>query len=231
MAVGDLAREVVARVNEQGVELQDGVCFRWLSGKGHLEYRAREAPSIVRERLAEIHQVLRGDGSVLSAKRTQLLPMDFLFGSFTLVEIDEYQHFTSPRLATLDFYDGLEHGLDVDGYRSLCRGTAARADKYRRAKTAADFPFVGGRAAQRAYLDAVRDLLAPAFGYRVIRIPAVDHDGAVAAEELLQRLSRYARCVSDSAGNGSRPPQSRSKRRRVIGPSRTTDPLIETGRG
>ena len=55
-------------------------------------------------------------------------------------------------------------------------------------KKAVDFPFPGGRTAQRAYFDACRDLLGPAFGYRVIRIPAPSRNVMAAVAALREAL-------------------------------------------
>ncbi len=65
--------------------------------------------------------------------------------------------------------------------------TVRGADRYRATKNAPDFPIPGSRTAQRAYLDAARDLLGPAMGYRVIRIPAPEQD-VDAVQELLAVL-------------------------------------------
>jgi hypothetical protein len=59
-----------------------------------------------------------------------------------------------------------------------------RADRYRAGKPTRDFPFAGGRRAQRAYFDAFRDLVAPSFGLRVLRVPAPECDGALAYQRL-----------------------------------------------
>ncbi len=51
------------------------------------------------------------------------------------------------------------------GVRALCRDWGSRADRYRASKSALAFG-PGGRQAQRAYHDAVRDLVVPAMGIR-----------------------------------------------------------------
>lgn len=76
--------------------------------------------------------------------------VDFLLGSQTIVEVDEYQHFSSQRLATLKLYSQLPNTIDVLLYQRLCEENKTRADRYRATKEAPDFPFPGGRTAQRA---------------------------------------------------------------------------------
>lgn len=132
----------------------------------------------------------RGDLLKLQNKRRSPLPVDFDVGQRLLLEVDEPQHFSTPRLQTLDFYEGLQHDLDIDRYRDLCIRYSGEADSYRRTKAAADFPFPGGRTAQRAYLDAVRDLLAPAFGFMLIRVPSPTRDMRRAALEAVEAIRR-----------------------------------------
>jgi len=54
---------------------------------------------------------------------------------------------------------------------------------------AVDFPRTGGRRAQRAYFDAVRDPAAPFFGWRVLRVPAPGCDAAIAVARLKERIA------------------------------------------
>jgi hypothetical protein len=90
----------------------------------------------------------------------------------------------SERLVSMNHYEDMRVDLDVPGYRALVANFRAVADKAWAAKAAADFPFAGGRRAQRAYLDAVRDLLAPVFGYRLLRIAAPEGSTAIALGRL-----------------------------------------------
>ena len=189
MAVGDFEREFEVRASERGIRLEPSVRLPWLSGFGHVEPEAASAPPALLRRLADIHATLGGSESKLRGKRRRLLPVDFTLPGQIIVELDEFQHFTSARLRTLDYYNGLEHDLEIPMYRRLCARYMTRADAYRRAKEAPDFPFSGGRTAQRAYLDACRDLLAPAFGYRVIRIPAPSGDVMTAVTTLERVLA------------------------------------------
>jgi hypothetical protein len=106
-----------------------------------------------------------------------------------MIEVDESQHFTSYRLRTLDLYpEGIPLGFDLEEYRELCRTWAPRSDRYRRSKAAVGFG-EGGRQRQRAYHDALRDLVTPAMGRPpVIRVPAPDRDGAAAYDRVRARM-------------------------------------------
>jgi hypothetical protein len=139
--------------------------------------------------LSAAFNLLGGNEAESLAKRRSQLRVDFLIEPSTIVELDEFQHFTSARLQTLDFYEGLDHGLDLSTYRRLCKRHGAAADRYRAAKPAAGFNFYGGRSAQRAYLDMCRDLLAPAFGERVIRIAAPTSSVEAAVYDLKRALA------------------------------------------
>ena len=61
--------------------------------------------------------------------------------------------------------------FDIEHYCALTERWRHRGDRYRATKTATDFPFAGGRRAQRAYFDACRDLTASAHTFRVLRVP------------------------------------------------------------
>ncbi|MDD9204925.1 hypothetical protein PU560_00430, partial [Georgenia sp. 10Sc9-8] len=81
-------------------------------------------------------------------------------------------------------------GFDVGEYRALCRQWGLRADRYRATKAAVGFGD-GGRQRQRAYHDALRDLVAPAMGTpAVIRVPVLDRDGAAAYQRVRDHLHR-----------------------------------------
>ena len=188
MPVDDFARLVLTEARTRGVDLLWKPRFAWLSGKGHIEAAAQSAPSRILNRLAAIHDALGGDPNLLRAKRRHKPESDFLWGEHTIIELDEFQHFSTPRLRSLDFYGGFPVAFSVARYRRLCNEHRARADKYRATKKATDFPVPGSRTAQRAYLDAVRDLLGPGLGYRVVRIPAPDEDAVLAVQELVASL-------------------------------------------
>lgn len=88
-------------------------------------------------------------------------------------------------VATID----IPLGFDRNEYMDLCRTHQARADRYRASKQARGFRRPGGRRAQRAYLDAVRDIGLPVLGYRpVVRVAAPNGDGADAYHRVRSTL-------------------------------------------
>jgi hypothetical protein len=177
---------------EDGIVLQGGT-FDWLSEQGHVGLervaKGRRDPALVEpaknalEHLAAIHARLQGDLSVLHASRENLLlPVELVHEpTGTVVEVDEREHFTSFRLAALDLYPvGAKLGFDLDEHRELCRAWCSRTDELARGLAAKGFGF-GGVQRQRAYHDALLDLGAAAMGQPpVVRIAAVDGDGAAA---------------------------------------------------
>lgn len=158
-----------------------------LTSRGHLESIARDlVPEDNLSRLARIYAALGGDEQLLATKRAVSLKIDFLdLEKGFAVEVDEIQHFTTDRERSLGDYPD-DTPIDLGTYRATIAAWKARADRYRAAKPAADFPHAGGRRAQRAYLDAVRDLVLPALGYTLVRVPAPECDGSVAFARFLE---------------------------------------------
>jgi hypothetical protein len=148
------------------------------------------------ELLRAIYLKLGGDETALANKRRGSDPKpDFLLGDHEqIVEVDEIQHFTSDRLSTLRLYPATSDlAFDLDAYVSLCKTWRVKGDGYRSAKPTVDFPHPGGRRAQRAYFDAMRDLAASGLGNGpVIRIPAPECDGDLAYERFRAALSQGA---------------------------------------
>ena len=167
--------------------------FDWLSEQGHVGLervaKARRDPTLVQpvtaavEQLAAIYARLGGDVSVLHAARENLLlPVELVHEpTGTVVEVDEPPHFTSFRLAALDLYRAeAPVGFDIDEHKELCRAWCSRTDDLDRGLAAKGFGF-GGVQRERAYHDALLDLATPAMGFPpVVRIAAVDEDGAAA---------------------------------------------------
>jgi hypothetical protein len=176
----------------EGHELVPGRPVPWLTNKGHLSAALKgTVPKPIIATLRAIHADLGGDERALEGKRGGSDPVpDFLFPERRwIVELDEEQHFTTARLETFERYaEDIEVAYDVDAYCALARLLHRKADRYRAAKPAVDFPFAGGRRAQRAYFDAVRGLLAPFFGLRIFRVPAPERDAALALSRLASAL-------------------------------------------
>jgi hypothetical protein len=178
-----------------GAAEQDGIALvrakvPWLNQRGHLGLPDKALAAV--PAVNAIFEALDGIEVELAAKRVTALPGDFVhIESGVFVEVDESQHFTSFRLATLDLYpEGTPLGFDLAEYKRLCREWAPRSDRYRRAKAAVGFG-PRGRQRQRAYNDALRDLVTPAMGHPpVIRVAAPHRDGMAAYEAVRARLRR-----------------------------------------
>jgi hypothetical protein len=187
---------VMKEAIKQGIPLAVGQPVPWLSGRGHLDHRVHEsAPGPVLSALAGLHATLGGDAGALAGKVLRNPPIPDLVHVPTgcLIEVDELQHFSTARLLTFDAYPAATPlGFVESEYRALCGHLHSKADRAFAHRVSADFPFVGGRQAQRAYNDALRDLLAPSFtGYPVIRIAAPDRNVRAAADALEKSLKRY----------------------------------------
>jgi predicted amidohydrolase len=108
-----------------------------------------------------------------------------------IVEYDERQHFTKPRAIALRLYpQATAIGFDAAEWIAHCdRITAIDNDPQYRDE-------------QRAFYDSVRDILAGANGYRVVRLKhgTFDWRSANAGEELLRQIS-----VRSNAANQAQP--------------------------
>jgi hypothetical protein len=187
MTASTLPSDVERLLEETGSTVERDVSFDWLSNRVPLDTKVASL-SRVRYRLIALHRRLGGDYSVLESKTRRPLRFDFCVDDSILIEIDRRQHFSSHRLITLDFYDDLKHDLNIPQYRRLCAELGATTDKPRRRQGAKDFPFEGGRSAQIAYFDAARDFLAPANGFRLIRLPAAN-------DELIEQIDLVLRVL------------------------------------
>ena len=179
MPVGDCEKAFAAAAAADGIVLERAR-VPWLNQRGHLGLPAEA--SAVRGVLAGIFQSLDGSVDEQAAKRLTSLPGDFFHvDTGTFIEIDESQHFTCFRLLTLSQYPAdTRLGFDLNAYRDLRLEWAVRSDNYRMTKAAVGFG-EGGRQRQRAYHDALRDLMVPAMGHPpVIRVAVPDRDGTAA---------------------------------------------------
>jgi hypothetical protein len=189
MARGDCQRDFKEAAAEDGIELT-GQSFGWICQQGHLALP--DEASSARETLSQIYAELKGDPDELASARTTKLTGDFVHeATGTLIEVDEFQHFTSARLTTLRLYsDDAPLGFDLARYKDLCKKWKREADKAFAHKDARGFGR-GGRQRQRAYYDALRDFAAPAMGHPpVIRIAAPLNNGRAAYEAHQAQLAR-----------------------------------------
>jgi hypothetical protein len=192
VAPGDVQSAFAQAAAADGIVLVPQT-FDWLCEQGHVGLervaKARRDPTLVGPvkaalgPLGAIYARLKGDVSVLHASRANLLlGVDLVHApTGTVIEVDDAPHFTSFRLTALELYpaDG-SVGFDLAEHRELCRVWCARTDGLDRGLAAKGFGF-GGRQRERAYHDALRDLAVPAMGHPpVLRIAAVDGDGAAA---------------------------------------------------
>jgi hypothetical protein len=146
----------------------------------------------------KIFKSLNGDITANQTKRSVALDCDAYFGGQYdfIFEFDELQHFSSSRLKTIENYTaGLKVNFDLTNWKRLCQTHKDKADNYRKTKTTTDFNFVGGRTAQRAYLDCFRDLLPEIQGlnptlrineFEVVGISRVDKEACNKIEQLLK---------------------------------------------
>ncbi len=194
MPVGDkqkLITEIVSKVLNEPAQTDKK--FPWFINKHNKEHFGKNYSTI-----DKIFKSLNGDGNASQAKRSVSLDCDAFFGGqYNLIfEFDEFQHFSSSRLKTFDHYPtGLKLNFDLSEWKKHCSTYRDRADKYRKSKTTTDFNFVGGRTAQRAYLDCFRDLLPEIQGlnptlrineFEVLGIFSINKEACNKIEQLLK---------------------------------------------
>jgi hypothetical protein len=192
VAPGDVQSAFAQAAAGDGIVL-GSQAFDWLCEQGHVGLervaKARRDPALVVPvkaalgPLRAIYARLKGDVSVLHASRENLLlAVDLVHEpTGTVIEVDDAAHFTSFRLTALELYPAdARLGFDLAEHEELCRAWCARTDGLARGLAAKGFGF-GGMQRERAYHDALRDLAVPAMGHPpVMRIAAVDGDGAAA---------------------------------------------------
>lgn len=158
MAVGDkqkLITEIVQIVLNQKAEVDQK--FDWFVNK-HFQKDFKNYFSSIED----IFYKLKGDKLGNDNKSIKRLQTDAYFGGKYnfLFEFDEYQHFSSFRKSSFDFYPkNLKLNFNIEEWKNLCLLNSLKADRYRFSKQTKDFNFNGGRNAQRAYLDCFRDIL------------------------------------------------------------------------
>lgn len=185
--MGRTEQQFLAGARARGYALETGRTVPWLTVHGHLEPALKaQVPSEIIDVLRDVFLSLGGDEELLRAKRSGRLRPDAFLGD-RILELDEIQHFSTARLAALERYPhDAPLGFDRDRHMALCRQWAPMGgDRYRASKQTREFPHHGGRTAQRAYFDALRDLAAPHFGAGpVIRIAAPECDPRLAIRRM-----------------------------------------------
>ena len=139
--------------------------FEWLQNKPSREHFGDHY-----DILMELYVELNGDWGGTSAKTDGYLTPDAYFPEpyHFIFEFDELQHFTQFRELTFRYYpENVPLAYAPEEYLRFCKQHHAAAlakgpDRFRR--RTADFPYVNGRAAQRAFFDTFRDWLPPLHG-------------------------------------------------------------------
>ncbi len=139
--------------------------FEWLQNKPSREHFGDHY-----DILMELYVELNGDWGGTSAKTDGYLTPDAYFPEpyHFIFEFDELQHFTQFRELTFRYYpENVPLAYAPEEYLRFCKQHHAAAlakgpDRFRR--RTADFPYVNGRAAQRAFFDTFRDWLPPQHG-------------------------------------------------------------------
>ncbi|MDE0088272.1 MAG: hypothetical protein OXU23_21300 [Candidatus Poribacteria bacterium] len=139
--------------------------FDWLRNKP-----SREHFGDYYDILMELYDEFGGDWEGTSTKADGFLTPDAYFPEpyNFIFEFDELQHFTRYREQTFRFYpENIPLAYAPEKYLKFCQqyhteALAKGPDRFRR--VTADFPYVNGRAAQRAFFDTFRDWLPPRHG-------------------------------------------------------------------
>jgi len=177
--------------------------FEWASEPGHLAVEgladATGDPGVMRRAeigvaaMAQIFDRLNGLNPVLESCRVNLPFAAVLVHeeTLTIVAVDDVLHFTTPRAQSLELYPAeVVVAFDIERFKELCREHAAQTDRWRYGLASKCFGWHGLQK-ERAYRDAVRDIAAWVMGYPpVVRIPAIDGDGAAAYEGAKDDLRR-----------------------------------------
>ena len=157
---------IIALVEEVlGITAERRPQFDWLRNKPrHIDFGEHY------DAVMALYAELDGDWEQTTAKAEGYLIPDAYFPEpyHFIFEFDELQHFTQYRARTFRFYPAnIRVAYAPQQYRQFCRqhhsaALAKGPDRFRR--RTADFSYVNGRAAQRAFFDTFRDWLPPLHG-------------------------------------------------------------------
>ena len=152
---------IIALVEEVlGTTAERRAQFEWLCNKPSQEHFGNHYEVVM-----QLYAELNGDWSGTTEKTDGYLIPDAYFPEpyHFIFEFDELQHFTRYRELTFSFYpENIPLAYMPEKYIKFCQQYHAAAlakgpDRFRR--RTADFPYVNGRAAQRAFFDTFRDWL------------------------------------------------------------------------
>ena len=154
-----LVEEVLATSAERRAQ------FEWLRNKPYPEHFGDSYDALM-----ALYAAFKGDWVGTTAKTDGYLTPDAYFPEpyHFIFEFDELQHFTRFREQTFRFYPvDMPLAYSPEKYLRFCQKYHAAAlakgpARFRRCT--ADFPYVNGRAAQRAFFDTFRDWLPPRHG-------------------------------------------------------------------
>jgi hypothetical protein len=159
---------IIAIVEEAlGVAAKRRAQFDWLVNKP-LEVHFRDYYPLI----MQLFEQMGGDLEGLQSKADGHLTPDAYFPEpyHFIFEFDELQHFTAFRKQTLAAYrDDQPLAFNRQKYVQFCaehKDAAIQRGPERFRRKTPDFPFVNGRAAQRAFFDTFRDWLPPLHGLR-----------------------------------------------------------------
>lgn len=157
---------IIALVEEViGVTAERRTEFDWLRNKPRQEDFGQHYDAVM-----TLYTELEGDWEGTTTKTDGNLIPDAYFPKphHFIFEFDELQHFTQYRAQTFQFYPAnIPLAYEPQQYLQFCRqhhvaALAKGPDRFRR--RTADFPYMNGRAAQRAFFDTFRDWLPPLQG-------------------------------------------------------------------
>ena len=139
--------------------------FDWLRNKPSQKHFGERYDTLM-----QLYTELNGDWKGTSDKTDgYLIPDAFFSKPYNFIfEFDELQHFTQYRQLTFKYYpENIPLAYTPEKYVKFCiqhhiSALAKGPDRFRR--RTADFPYVNGRAAQRAFFDTFRDWLPPMHG-------------------------------------------------------------------
>ena len=157
---------IIALVEEVfGITAERRTQFDWLRNKPRSADFGEHYNTVM-----ALYAELDGDWQRTTAKTDGSLIPDAYFPEpyHFIFEFDELQHFTHYREQTFRFYPAnIPLAYEPQKYHQFCRqyqvaALAKGPDRFRR--RTADFPYINGRAAQRAFFDTFRDWLPPLHG-------------------------------------------------------------------